>query len=279
MYDAATWEEAISNALTKVNQGSAIKYERVKNFTKENSEEILSLLSDSYKDIPYHKYTFESSPKARRSYLLAGLGKRVDPDVCERDDTNESLSQGRLTTLSASITHSSPISGTANSPITYSSQSSRDDVSAYFEKMFEELPYNVLDWISDVENPAQEVIQSTYDFDKSQAIDVCFMATREESRSHGYGTELLSVITDVAQRMDVPVMLLSATEEAVRFYKKSGFFVNREETGEGKGTLPFEGQEDAHLFALSYIPDGLTGGTDGDCEQSATTDFTANSSQ
>ncbi|OCF58646.1 hypothetical protein L486_03135 [Kwoniella mangroviensis CBS 10435] len=274
MYDAATWEEAISNALTKVNQGSAIKYERVKNFTKENSEEILSLLSDSYKDIPYHKYTFESSPKARRSYLLAGLGKRVDPDVCERDDTNESceIITGRSRSDGELLTF-------MNFSIPGKTYNSEDDVSAYFEKMFEELPDNVLDWISVVENPAQEVIQSTYDFDKSQAIDVCFMATREESRSHGYGTELLSVITDVAQRMDVPVMLLSATEEAVRFYKKSGFFVNREETGEGKGTLPFEGQEDAHLFALSYIPDGLTGGTDGDCEQSATTDFTANSSQ
>ncbi|WVQ69432.1 uncharacterized protein L199_007649 [Kwoniella botswanensis] len=90
MYDAATWEETISNALTKVNQGSAIKYERVKNFTKEDSEEVLSLPSDSYKDIPYHKYTFESSPEARRSYLLAGLGKRVDPKVCDREDTNES---------------------------------------------------------------------------------------------------------------------------------------------------------------------------------------------
>ncbi|WWD07495.1 hypothetical protein V865_005596 [Kwoniella europaea PYCC6329] len=80
MYDAATWEEAISDALTKVNQGIAIKYERVKNFTKESCKEILSLLSDSYKDIPYHKYTFESSSEARRSYLLAGLGKRVDPE-------------------------------------------------------------------------------------------------------------------------------------------------------------------------------------------------------
>ncbi|WVQ69431.1 uncharacterized protein L199_007648 [Kwoniella botswanensis] len=137
--------------------------------------------------------------------------------------------------------------------------------------MYGEVPYKVLTWMCDVETPAQEVIQSTYDFDKSKAIDVCFMATQEKSRYHGYGTELLSVITDVAQRMDVPVKLLSATEEAVRFYKKSGFFINRDGTGEGKATLPFEGREDAQLFALSYVPNGWTGPG----KQWATTDPTA----
>ncbi|WWD07496.1 hypothetical protein V865_005597 [Kwoniella europaea PYCC6329] len=139
--------------------------------------------------------------------------------------------------------------------------------------MITKIPHNVLTWMCDVETPAQEAIQSTYDFDKSKAIDVCFMATREKSRYHGYGTELLSVITDVAQRMDVPVKLLSATEDAVKFYKKSNFFVNREETGVGKATLPFEGREDAHLFALSYIPKGWASHG----KQCATTDPMADS--
>ncbi|WVQ69420.1 uncharacterized protein L199_007637 [Kwoniella botswanensis] len=216
--------------------------------TKDEAKRILSIITQSYQDIPSDKWLYDGKPEAERSSLLYFFGPQYDDTIDLHGKSGPVSSQA-----GCEIWTSSDLKREIQSVMAYKLPhkvyEAQEIRHVYAERLWEDLPEDKVNWLRDESGDASDELRATLEFSPEDSVEVQFLFTDPSSRSQGHGTKLIEKMKEISERNGLPFWLSAHNDGARSFYEVKGG-LKRGSTVE----LPFGQGKSSDMTAFTHIP-------------------------